>query len=215
MPAQATPLPTVNTEYIYGSDDIFPDLPGLTWNRVKTPIWSSAIHQTANGKEVRGAFWTYPRWQFTLTYELLRDNLVNGVNELKTLMGFFCKRQGAFVNFYYKDPDDYIVSGQTLGTGDNVTARFQLCRNMGGFVEPIQNIVSGTSTIYFNGVTTTNYAIDNSGVVTFSPVPSLGALITADFQFYYKCRFLLDSSEFSQFMRQLWENKKVELISLK
>ena len=193
------------------SNVVFPVLPGLMWNVVKKPIWSTAVHQTASGKETRLAYWTYPRWEFDLAYEFLRDD---SNNELKTLAGFFLQRQGAYDSFLYTDPYDNTVNGQALATGDGYLKSFQLCRTFGGFVEPMQNI-NGTPTIQVNGVTTSAWVMNPTGMVTFTTAPLAGAVITANFSYYFRCRFLDDVAEFTNFMYQLWKLKKLSFVSVK
>jgi hypothetical protein len=60
----------------------------------------------------------------------------------------------------------------------------------------------------------TDYTMTN-GVVSFAVPPTSGAAITADFQWLWRVRFAQDSQEFDNFMYQLWECKKVELVSIK
>ena len=66
--------------------NIFPDLPGLSWNRKKTPMWSTKIQTAASGKELRASYYSYPKWQFSLSYEVLRDT---GQAEIQSLIGLF------------------------------------------------------------------------------------------------------------------------------
>jgi len=194
------------------SNAVFPALPGLKWDIKKTPEFSTCVQTSASGKENVTAYWSYPRWQFELSYELLRDT---GVSELKTLMGFFLQRQGRFDSFLFNDTSDNSITGQQIGVGDGSATRFQLVRTLGGFVEPMKAI-NGTPTIYLAGIAqASGWSVDSSGIVTFSTAPGTGVSITADFTYYFRCRFLQDTSEFSQFMYQLWENKKVQFKSIK
>lgn len=193
------------------SNSVFPVLPGLKWDVAKIPRFSTNIHEMTSGKERRAAFWSYPRWEFHLSYEMLRDDVTA---ELRTLMGFFLQMKGRFDTFLYQDPTDYTVAGQPLGTGNGATAKYQLVRTLGGFVEPMKAI-QGSPTIKLNGVTTSGWTMDSSGVITFSAAPGNGVVITADFSYYFRCRFTKDEAEFNQFMKDLWELKKCEFISIK
>jgi len=194
------------------SNAIFPTLPGLKWDIKKTPEFSTCVQTSASGKENATAFWSYPRWQFELSYELLRDT---GVSELKTLMGFFLQRQGRFDSFLFNDTSDNSITGQQIGIGDGSATKFQLVRTLGGFVEPMKAI-KGTPAIYLAGIAQgSGWSVDANGMVTFAAAPATGVSITADFNYYFRCRFLQDTSEFSQFMYQLWENKKVQFKSIK
>ena len=197
------------------SDAVFPVLPGMTWDIVKKPIWSTIIQTSVSGKELRGTYWTYPRWEFNLAYDLLRAGTEQ---ELQTLLGFFLERQGSFDTFLYLDPSDNIVVGQRVGVGDASTVNFQLVRTLGGFVEPIKSPLS-VPTIYFDGVKQSSGwsggDLTSSGLVTFATAPGSGVVITADFSYYFRCRFIDDVEEFNNFMYQLWELKKLAFISVK
>ena len=46
-------------------------------------------------------------------------------------MGFFNARKGSFDNFLFDDPTDDTASSQNFGTGDGVTANFQLTSTYG------------------------------------------------------------------------------------
>lgn len=194
------------------SNAIFPTLPGLKWDVVKQPQFSTIVHRSISGKEIRGSFWSYPLWTFKVSFEVLRND---ATNELKTLMGFFLQRQGSYDTFLFEDPDDKTVTGQTIGTGDGTTTLFQLIRTFGGFVEPVFNL-NGTPSIYLNGVLqTSGYSVGSTGIVTFTAAPGNGVAITADFSYYFRVRFTQDQAEFSKFMKDLWELKKCEFVSVK
>ena len=192
------------------STNIFPDLPGLSWGRTKTPIWSTKVQTSASGKELRASYYSYPKWQFSLSYEFLREN---GKAELQSLVGLFNKCMGSFDTFLYSDPDDNSVVDQVFGIGDSVTTQFGLVRSYANFVEPVAAI-NGTPTIKKAGVVTTGYTITN-GVVSFSTPPASGQQLAWTGSFYYRCRFLQDSVEFEQFLYKLWSAKKVEFVSVK
>ena len=94
---------------------------------------------------------------------------------------------------------------------------FQLSRNIGGYIEPIQNPANQSATVYVNGVAKTqgtDYTIAN-GLVTFAAAPAAGAAITADFQWLWRVRFAQDTLEFANFLYLLWECRTVELVSVR
>lgn len=195
------------------SNAVFPTLAGLTWNVVRQPEFHTKTQKAVSGREIRLAFMAYPMYTFKMTYEVLRQTGAN--EELENLCGFFLQRQGSFDSFLYSDPTDNSVTAQGFGTGDGATKSFQLVRPFGtvatAFYEPVQNL-NGTPTIYSNGtvVSGANYTISN-GLVTFTTAPANGAVLTWTGSFYYRVRFNMDSAEFNQFMKDLWELKKCEL----
>jgi len=202
---------------------IFPALPGLAWSVTKAPTFQTRIQRAVSGRELRALDYPYPLWQFTLVFAFLRDNPDVGLDELRTLMGFYLDCQGAYGTFLFQDPSDYQVIGQYLGTGDSSSAAFQLQRTMGtallggGFAEPIvaPNLITA---VYLDGITQnpSGYSIDpGTGLLTFSTPPGTGLVITADFSYWFRCRFVDDSYDFENFMYRLWQLKKLTFISVR
>lgn len=194
------------------SNVTFPVMPGLTWDVGRIPAFNTLVHRAASGREARTALQQFPLWNFKLKYEVLRNAVAYG--ELKTLAGFFISRLGSWDSFLYIDPDDSSVVDQTIGTGDGVLTQFQLIRDWGGFLEPVMN-VNGAIIIKVNGTTktlTTDYLVDSNGMVTFTVAPAASASITWSGSFYYRVRFLQDTAEFNQFMKDLWELKTLEFV---
>jgi uncharacterized protein (TIGR02217 family) len=191
------------------SNYVFPVLPGLGWSVIKTPKWSTKIQQAVSGKELRSAWFSAPKYNFKLTYEILRGDSVN--LELQTLLGFFNARQGSFDSFLYVDPNDNSVTAQSIGIGNGTQTVFALVRSFGGNVEPVMNI-NAIGGIYLNGAATSAYTVDGYGNVTFATAPASGVAITWTGTYYYRCRFVKDTSDFDNFMYQLWQLKELEFV---
>lgn len=190
------------------SNAVFPTLPGIAWPVIKIPEWSTKVQKSASGRELRAAFFSYPLWRFRLTFNVLRQA------DLTTLAGFFNARQGSFDTFLFLDPVDNSVTNQNFGVGDGTTKKFQLARTYGGVVEPVFGAI-GTPAVKVNGVSTGAFTIDNNACVTFTTAPAAGAVLSWTGQYYFRCRFVQDSSEFEQFMSNLWNLKKLEFITVK
>jgi uncharacterized protein (TIGR02217 family) len=217
------------------SNILFPKIKGLAWNIVKTPTFSTEIQESLAGREVRIQNFQNPIWEYTLSYEyLLNDPRLRDESEqtpLETLVGFFLARGGQYDDFLLNESDltdrleDSVYSGQPIGTGDGATQSFQIVRNIGGFLEAVQNPMNQTATVYVTGrapqVQGTDYTIAN-GLVTFTLAPAPGASITADFIMLHRVRFHTGSSrsgkegiEFSNFYFNLYECKEVQLITVR
>jgi uncharacterized protein (TIGR02217 family) len=216
------------------SNVLFPKIRGLAWNITKTPTFSTEIQESLAGREVRIQNFQNPIWEFSLTYEyLLNDPKSRDENEqtpLEALVGFFLARGGRFDDFLLNESDvtgrleDSVYTGQPIGTGDGATKSFQIVRNIGGFLEAVQNPMNQTATVYVDGSTVvpgTDYSIAN-GVVTFVVAPLAGKKITVDFIMLHRVRFHTGSSlsgkegiEFSNFYFNLYECKEVQLISVR
>ena len=194
---------------------VFPALAGIGWSVKRSPVWKTRAQQAISGKETRLADWSYPAWHWELTFDFLRSDPVAA--EFQALAGFFNARQGAFGTFLYGDADDNAVTGQSLGTGDGATTMFQLIRAFGGFIEPVlaPNVVSA---VYLAGVVQapSAYSVDPiTGLLTFTAAPASGAAITADFSYYFRCRFAEDTVDFEKFMATLYRAQKLAFVSLK
>ena len=87
------------------------------------------------------------------------------------------------------------------------------------FVGPVYAVQQITA-VYLNGVTQNpaTYScatgLNSTGLLTFVTPPLAGALITADFVFCFRCRFVDDSYQFENFMYQLWQLKKLTFITV-
>jgi uncharacterized protein (TIGR02217 family) len=216
------------------SNFLFTKIRGLAWDVVVTPTFSTDIQESLAGREVRIQNFQNPIWEFTLHYEyLLNDPKFRDDTEqtpLETLMGFFVARGGQFDDFLLNLTDltgraeDSVYSGQPIGTGNGSTTSFQLVRNIGGFMETVQNPANQTATVYLNGVAKVqgvDYSI-SLGMVTFNVAPGNGVAVTADFTFLYRVRFHTGSSrsgkegmELNNFYFNLYECKEVQLISVR
>lgn len=194
---------------------VFPSLPGLKWGVTKTPIWSTKIQKSVNGRELRASYYSYPVWKFSLSFEVLRNR--GSLKELETLAGFFNARRGSFESFLYEDPTDNTVTDQLVGVAVNGQTKFQLLRNFGGFIEPVL-AVKGNPVVKVNGVTKRNgvdFSVTDSGVVVFQTALTAGQRVTWSGGFYFRVRFLQDSADFENFIGHLWKAKKIEFQSVK
>lgn len=204
------------------STQVFPSLAGLEYPVRRTPIFNKIVQTAASGNEVRAALWSMPRWQWTLSFNFLRDD---SNNEFRTLLGFYLARQGAYDSFLFTDPDDNSVTSQTIATTDGASRLFQLNRTFGGFTENVL-APNTVTTLKVNGVTKvqgTDYYVAGWQDATYPPgtiyfllgIPAAGNPITVTYSYYWPVRFLEDQYDFDKFMNKLWEQKKLELISLK
>lgn len=59
----------------------------------------------------------------------------------------------------------------------------------------------------------TNVSVTMPNQLVFASAPAAAAVITADFDFYFVCRFSDDITDGDQFMSKLWELKKLDFVS--
>jgi uncharacterized protein (TIGR02217 family) len=196
------------------SNAVFPALAGLEYPVVWTPVAGKTLTQlSVSGRENRAALWLYPRRQYQLSFNFLRDD---ATEEFRTLVAFVLARQGAYDSFLFDDPDDDAVTGQPLGVAGAGQTQFQLVRGLGGFVEPILAPKAVTAVYVNGGSIGTAFTVNaQGGILTLSAAPATGVEITADFTYYWPCRFLADQYDFAKILNRLWEQKKLDFITLK
>jgi uncharacterized protein (TIGR02217 family) len=196
--------------------DVFPLLIGQSFLVSKKPTWSTAIATSVSGRERRSKQWSYPRWSFKVSYEVLRD--APTTPDLQRLEGFFLLHGGRYQQFFFLDPGDNTVVGQQFGTGDGVTTVFRLTRAMtfGGatFSEPVGGL-TGTPTIFVNGAPVAAFTVGPYGVITFTSAPAAAAVLTWTGRFLFTCRFDQDDLDVSQMMTGLWSLSGLQFMSVK
>lgn len=190
---------------------IFPTLPGMAFPVVKTPMWRTKVQEAVSGAETRIGLWSYPKWKWSLTYELLRDN---ASQELWQLLGFFNRVGGSYDDWLFLDPDDNSVTDHAIGTGNGSNAVFQIARAKGGFSEPLRNFV-GTPVIKAGGVVRNDIEITARGQVAFDNPPANGAPVTWTGSYYWRCRFTEEYMDVEKFARLMWQASKIEFVSVK
>jgi hypothetical protein len=113
-------------------------LPGLAFDVIKKPIFSTKIAEHVSGEETATSYFQNPKWEYKLTYDYLPDIPKSvGDTDLHTLMGFFLTMRGRGDTFLFEDPDDHVVTTGFQVNLDGLTTQFKLVRGIGGFYEPI------------------------------------------------------------------------------
>jgi uncharacterized protein (TIGR02217 family) len=161
-----------------------------------------------SGREERNARWAHSRRRYDAGYG------VKTFDALSLAVAFFEERRGRLYGFRWRDRLDHSSAmpdlgispaDQAIGTGDGVTATFQLAKTYGGafspYQRPIVKPVAGSVQVAVDGVAQTvgtGYAVDaTTGVVTFPAghIPPTGAAVTAGFLFDVPVRFDTDYLE--------------------
>ena len=121
---------------------VFPNLSVRGWPIKRTPIWKNLPFESIGGQRTSVQLWSYPRWRYELTYDVLRS--ISGAQEWQAIVGLFNQVGGDAVPFSFTDPSDNTTPLQSFGVGDGATTVFQLVRTLGGFVEPVLLPTSAT-----------------------------------------------------------------------
>lgn len=168
------------------------------------PVRRTDIVNLSNGRENRNQRWRASRRFYDA------GSGVRSVADLYAVLEFFEARSGQLYGFRFRDPVDFKSCGpletisnldQQIGTGDGVTAGFQLVKTYadagGQKTRTITKPVAGSVKISLDGVAVpdTDFSCDTTtGIVTFKPgkIPAVGTLIQAGFEFDVPVRFDTD-----------------------
>ncbi len=133
---------------------------------------------------------------------------VRSLADLYEIIAFIEARRGSFHGFRFRDPFDMKscppdktpwATDQIIGTGDGVTARFQLFKRYGSgpdsYLRRICKPVEGSVRVSIDGVERSypaDFTIDHAtGIVTFglSAIPANGQTVRTGYEFDVPARF--------------------------
>lgn len=204
---------------------IYPALPGLTFNVKWTPQFAAMPTQVmSNMANIDLALSNIPIHEFELNYDFLRDGVLwnTGSSEFKTMMGFFLQIGGPAGRFLFKNPDDFTVAGQAIGTTDGVTSVWTIQRTFGaggfGGTEPVGFVDTGsTVNVYLDGTlqspSTYDIVTTQPGLqqLKFHSTPATGHAITMDFNYWYYCKFSDGNTTFEKFLDHIWLTSSIKI----
>ncbi|QCL93321.1 TIGR02217 family protein [Agrobacterium tumefaciens] len=168
------------------------------------PVRRTDIVNLSNGRESRNQRWRNARRGYDA------GSGIRSVADLYEVLAFFEARRGELYGFRFRDPVDFkscppgetpAATDQRIGTGDGMTARFQLLKTYadagGSFVRRIEKPAEGSVMVSLEGVKVeaADVAVDHvTGMIVFRAgrVPPAGAAIRAGFEFDVPVRFGID-----------------------
>jgi uncharacterized protein (TIGR02217 family) len=181
-----------------------------------------------SGREERNARWAHSRRRYDAGYG------IKTLDALSSVVAFFEERRGRLHGFRWRDRLDQssaapgaVVSplDQTIGTGNGVTADFQLIKTYGSIYAPYQRPVikpvSGSVRVAVAGVEVVQgvaFTCDpTTGVVTFlaGHIPAMGAAVRAGFHFDVPVRFDTDYLEVDLSAFAAGQIPKIPLVEIK
>jgi uncharacterized protein (TIGR02217 family) len=161
-----------------------------------------------SGAEQRNARWANSRRRYDAGYG------VKTFDALAQVIAFFEERRGRLYGFRWRDrldnssaaPDATVAAtDQAIGSGDGITATFQLVKTYGSLYAPYQRQiakpVAGSVRVAVGGsegVEATDFTVDSTtGMVSFlaGHIPASGQAVTAGFLFDVPVRFDTDYLE--------------------
>lgn len=181
------------------------------------PRFNTEVVTSDDGTEYRNSRWAYP----LLSFEFNVEPGIIGEATMEAFRDLFYAAGGMAEAFLFRDWSDYEGVDQTIGTGDGATLTFQLVKNYTrGAVtrqRKVTRLIADTTAIYIDGVEQmSGWSVnEDTGLVTFSLAPGIGAEVSADFQFLLPVRFDDDSLELLSLSRDLIQPVSVTLLQIK
>ncbi len=168
------------------------------------PVRRTDIVNLSNGRESRNQRWKNARRAYDA------GSGIRSVADLYEVLSFFEARRGELYGFRFRDPVDFkscppgetpASTDQRIGTGDGVTAAFQLVKTYadsgGSFTRRIAKPDENSVVVSVEGtnVPAPDFSVDTAtGMLTFRPgrLPPAGTVIRAGFEFDVPVRFAID-----------------------
>jgi uncharacterized protein (TIGR02217 family) len=191
------------------------------------PVRRTDIVSLSNGRENRNRRWRDARRHYEA------GSGIKSIADLYAVLEFFEARAGQLHGFRFRDPLDFkscppggtvTASDQGIGTGDGVTATFQLIKTYGdaggASVREIAKPVAGSVAVSVGGVMAGpgDFALDaTTGRVTFIPpkIPASGAVIRAGYEFDVPVRFDTDRIDVDLTQFQAGRIPSIPLVEVK
>jgi hypothetical protein len=207
LPPAAAPTPPRP-----GSYPTFPTLIGQGWSVHYSPRFSTKTSAKVSGRETRAGSFAAPMWDIELTFDLLRSDPAYG--ELQEVIGFIGENAGKRAPFLFSPPGGLgVFTGGALGTGTGSQTAFIVTRQIGGYSENVQALMSAP-VVYANGSVVSASAYTLSilpATITFSTAPAAGAVLTISFSAAHLARFVDDDLDLEQILSGFWQTKTLKL----
>lgn len=152
--------------------------------------WNNKQFDVDNGARTVNQIWEYPKQVYRITANNLCDEDYNKI------LALFYNMKGSVDSFNIKDPYEFILANETLGTGDGTITQFQIYKTYTeqglSYKRKIQQMDSTTLLVEVNAVPKTlgvDYTISN-GIITFTTAPAAGeSVVLAGGEFYVPVYF--------------------------
>lgn len=118
------------------------------------------------------------------------ENILLDYDMTQKLIDFYYHIKGGRAYFGLKDPFLSTIQGQQIGVGDGARRDFPLYVSVSGYDESNILPLSESIALYINGTMTHNYTLSEEYMISFEAPIDPQAVITADFDFDFKVRFL-------------------------
>lgn len=162
---------------------IWPVMTGIAIRSSKSQKWNTTVEKSGSGRMRSNTNQLLPSWSISIKYAWLTDA------DYREIMGFVALLRGAHEPFYWLDPEDYQETGMQI---PNISGRtYQCVMKFGDYVEAVDYV--DQLKVYVDGTLQASSAYTvNGGAVTFKSALPSGAIVTADYRYYWKVHIPAD-----------------------
>lgn len=169
------------------------DIKHLSWNSKFKESWSTTVQTAGSGMSRSLTNQVYPKWTITESVGLMDDETA------EKLLGFVALVKGAYEPFLWYDHSKNHETGVQLPM--TIAGTYQAVIKTGSYTEPADYIEDVT--VYKNGTKLTKgYSVSN-GLIIFSTAPASTDVITADYAYWWKVRFVDDGMGINRIFENL------------
>lgn len=120
--------------------------------------------------------------------------------------------KGAFEPFLWLDPEDHAAKGVRLTAAS--PGKYQAVMTMGDYIEPVEYIENVS--VYVNGTKQKAAAYTtNNGYIVFDTPPPAGAVVTADYTYWWKVMFKDDGVTIETVFENINKTKSFKLTTVR
>lgn len=182
------------------------ELNTLSWSSTKNMSWNTEIQTSGSGKVRTMTNLLLPNWTIETKFAYLTNE------EYRKLLGFVALVKGAFEPFLWLDPEDHEAKGVRLAASSS--GKYQAVMILGDYIEPVEYIEKVSVYVNGNKQTTDTYTTNN-GYIIFETPPPAGAVVTADYTYWWKVMFKDDGITIENVFTNINKTKSFKLVTVR
>ena len=198
----------------------------VQYGSISGPAFATIVQETASGHEIRVQREAQGRHTFRPVKQLLTTD------EAHALKAFALGRRGALDSFRLRDWFDSTTAtdgvaaptalDEPLGTGDGVRQQFQLRKvydrtGPSPYNRALTLPVDGSVLVALDGIATSGFTVATGGLVTITPAPAAGVIVSAGCRFDVPVRFTKRFEEWVAINAEdsrIWNVEQIECIEV-
>lgn len=187
------------------------------------PGFLTIIQELSSGHEQRNIAWAKARGRWNVSYGIQYMDEDSAPFTMREIYNFFLLRQGRAFGFRFKDWFDFEMARQSIGTGDGSDPTWQIFKrytdSAATYDRNITRPVTTTVNVWVNNVLRTegvHYTVNyETGIITFSSIPSVGENIEVECEFDVPVRFDTDKFTMTWETFQAGAVQPLEIVELR